>query len=130
MAMCLIEIVLTIPLCGFVLFISFNELDVYPWKGLSDLHQDFGRIDEYSADEWTSIPGFRMNNVSNQCMTFGCAAVYFCFFGLSEEAREHYRQAYNAFKQWVGIPDTWRRSHSRAPSYVRFPRIALVTLIP
>ncbi len=94
MSMCVLEMACTIPLCIYVVYSSVTSEPIYKWRGLAELHRDFRRIDRYTVDEWVGS-SYSMGIESTQWFNIGCAFVFFLFFGMTEEARRHYRNVIN-----------------------------------
>ena len=68
---------------------------VEPWKGWADDHYAFSAVWQFTAAEWMN----QSNAVAIQASRFfliACPLVFFAFFGLTEEVRELYRNAFVA----------------------------------
>lgn len=93
MALAFTETISTIPLASYILFLNVKE-GVYPWKGWSDTHADFSRVEYIPSIEWQA------SNVSAAALeitrwsTVLCAFAFFVFFGLATDARERYKGAF------------------------------------
>lgn len=106
MAMCIIEISCTIPLCIYVLVYDTRVLPIYEWKGFADLHWHFDRVDQYPIIQWILMPEVQRSFEVNEWIVIGCAILYFLIFGLTAEARVHYLSAFNVVRSLVGLPST------------------------
>lgn len=101
-ALCLLQAVCTLPLAAFFVYANLTQVPVVPWKGLADLHRDYGKIGHFSLDEW--IQDSRIVIEFENWITIACALVFFIFFGLTEEARKHYRFAFHRVRRWLKVP--------------------------
>nr|BDD37078.1 pheromone receptor [Rhizopogon roseolus] len=98
-----IEVLCTIPLGAFVIYLNAAVSEVYPWISWANTHYDFSRVDQYASIVW------RMDNLSVLSIELSrwflviCAFVFFAFFGFADEARKNYRLAYVSVAQRVGL---------------------------
>lgn len=94
--MCLatMEIIFTIPISSYGLYLNITSKPIYVWKSWSDIHFDFYLIDAVPAEEWRSIPIAATVLELNRWSVIICALIFFAFFGFAEEARKNYRSAY------------------------------------
>ncbi|KAI1790868.1 putative fungal pheromoneG-protein-coupled receptor [Ganoderma leucocontextum] len=102
MGLAAVEVMFTIPLTIYNIVSNFKQ-DPYPWRGFADLHSGFGRVDQYPAVVWRADP--QVVSIINFRLwaPIACALTFFLFFGLSEEARKHYRMAVSAVAQRMGV---------------------------
>jgi hypothetical protein len=91
-----IDILLTVPLGIF--FMRNNAQNVNPWLGWDDTHAKFSNIDQFPSIIWRSIPALELGLECTRWSPVLCAVVWFLFFGLDGQAREHYLLALG----WVG----------------------------
>ena len=75
----------------------------YPYRGLADLHYNFGRVGQYPAALWHSVPGVRFETFIVPGTAIGSAFIFFIFFGLSHDARAQYARS------WATIRGRLRR---------------------
>ncbi|KIM89832.1 hypothetical protein PILCRDRAFT_198438 [Piloderma croceum F 1598] len=68
---------------------------LYPWKGWADDHYAFSAVRQVPAVEWMNEPG-AVPIQASRFFLIACSLVFFSFFGLTEEVRELYRNAYVA----------------------------------
>ena len=106
LAISVIEILCTVPLATYVVIYDAVVLPIYPWRGLADLHYGFSRIDQYPISLWTTQPPIQRSIEINEWIVIGCAILYFLLFGLTEEARKHYKSAFILVAGVVGLPTT------------------------
>lgn len=103
MGMAGLEIICTVPLATYTVVATMTS-EIYPWRGLGDLHLGFGRVRQYPAAIWTTqFLSARSGIESNEWMVIACGLVFFLIFGLAEEARKHYRLAYTSVVKRVGL---------------------------
>lgn len=104
MAMAGLEILCTVPLALYNVISTITAAPIYPWKGLADLHLNFGRVRQYPVEVWTTqFAAFKSGQEATEWMVIGCALVFFLIFGMAEEARKHYRLAYTSVAKRVGL---------------------------
>ncbi len=111
--MAIVEVAFTVPLSTFLLIKTVtSKSNIYPYKGLADLHYDFGRVRQLPAAIWISIPVARDSIEQNEITPIGCAIFYFLLFGLTQEARSRYVFGYNAVAGRLRLPmiDTSKKS--------------------
>ena len=97
MALATCEILLTTPLAIFNIWLNATLSPVGPWISWADTHYDYGRVDQVPALLWRSFPILVISIEVTRWAAPLCALVFFAFFGLADEAKKHYRLAF----QWV-----------------------------
>ncbi|KAI0088239.1 putative fungal pheromoneG-protein-coupled receptor [Irpex rosettiformis] len=102
MALCCCDIFCTIPLVIFLIVFDRTVNPIYVWKGLADLHSGFDRIGQWPALLWTAPSGSIWINTCQNWFTIIYGLLFFCFFGLAEEARTHYRLAFTTIAKKLG----------------------------
>lgn len=102
MALCCFDIFLTIPLVIFLIVFDRTVNPTYEWKGLADLHSGFSRVGQYPSLLWTIPHGAAFINTCQNWFTILYGILFFCFFGLAEEARTHYRLAFTTIAKKLG----------------------------
>ena len=98
-----VEIIFTIPLTIYNIITNLRVAPMYEYKGLADLHWGFSRVVSQSAISWRSSPELVQVMNFRVWAPVGCALLFFCFFGLAEEARKHYKLALSSVAKRVGI---------------------------
>ena len=102
MALAATELCGTIPLSIWLLTRDLQS-PIYVWRGLTDIHLGFSRVEQFPFIVWGSIPGEKEQLTLQAYLTIACGVVFFAFFGLAEEARTHYRYAITSVAKRLGI---------------------------
>jgi len=90
MALSSIEIFGTIPLGTY--WIVYNaRKGVGPWKSWAYQHSDYSQIPQIPVSIWRNRPELVVGLESFRWSLVLCAFIFFAFFGLADEARQHYR---------------------------------------
>lgn len=100
MLLSFLEMVLTIPLAVYSIYINTNGVPVAPYKSWADTHYQFWVVLQIPAFIWQ---GNQANAIAVEMgrWIYPCAAfLFFALFGFAEEARRHYRAAF----WWVVRP--------------------------
>lgn len=97
------HIIYTIPLASWVLYRQTRS-PLYEWRGLGNLHYDFGRIGQYPAILWWYNPRSKSAILFTSWSGIASAFLFFAFFGCAEEARKHYTMAARAIARIFGWP--------------------------
>lgn len=95
MVICVIEIFFMVPLCTFTVIINATDGPFDKYVGFAGLRSDLNRVGQYPAFLWTHHRVTRHTVEINQWILIGSSLLYFAIFGLTEEARKHYRAAFN-----------------------------------
>ncbi|KAF7799486.1 hypothetical protein EIP86_010721 [Pleurotus ostreatoroseus] len=101
--MCLagIELLCTVPIASYLLARELRS-PIYQWRGLGDLHWGFSAVHQTSSIMWLMDPGNVTLLTMEQWLYVTCGLIFFLFFGLAEEARTHYRQAFTTVAKKLG----------------------------
>jgi hypothetical protein len=102
MILCCLEILCTIPLNIYLIVFERIIVPSYHYIGMEDLHWEFSRIGQVPAVLWLLTPDAIQRFTMQQWLTIACGLVFFGLFGLSEEARTHYRSAFNTVAKKLG----------------------------
>jgi pheromone a factor receptor len=101
MALCLIDICLTVPLA--TMFLCVAARHVHPWSWEST-HTHFSWVGQYPFIVWNQWGNWTKFNIAmSQWTPVLCGFVFWGFFGFTDEAMRHYRLAYHAIVGWVGF---------------------------
>lgn len=103
--MCLagIEVICTVPLGSYALYLNAGHHGIRPWISWADTHSGFSRVDQFPSVIWRANP---VNNVSlelTRWIAIICAFIFFGFFGFADEAKKNYRSALTSVAKRVGI---------------------------
>ncbi|KAI0796071.1 GPCR fungal pheromone mating factor [Abortiporus biennis] len=89
MVMTLVEILFTVPLSTWR-FVVALQTPIYPWKGLADLHEGFGRVRQFPLELWISDESAVRSIVYLQYATIVIGLIFFFVFGFSKESKDYY----------------------------------------
>ncbi|KAG6899201.1 hypothetical protein C0993_012367, partial [Termitomyces sp. T159_Od127] len=116
MALAMTEILFTVPLASFLLWLNITATPIEPWKSWSDTHYNYSRVDLYPATLWRS--GNRNQLVAielSRWATPACALIFFCYFGFTEEAKRNYVATFWFLLRLLGLRPTKGIEKSGAP---------------
>lgn len=94
MALATTELMLTIPISSFAIYLDATAQPVGPWRSWSDTHYDFSRVDQIPAFEWRANKEFEVAQELGRWLVPACALIFFAYFGLAAEAMKHYKMAF------------------------------------
>ncbi|OCB90638.1 fungal pheromone GPCR [Sanghuangporus baumii] len=99
-----VDAVFTVPISAFLFVqngILRGSIESYNW---TDAHRDFSRIGTSSSEEWSMEGRWRRFGPRwNAWASPVCAVIFFCFFGLTNEAREGYKGVFVAILRLFGF---------------------------
>jgi pheromone a factor receptor len=98
------DLLCTVPLSVYFIYVDLtSEPGLQPYLGWADTHADFYRVDQIPAILWRhNSHNARVLEVSRWIVVV-CAFIFFMFFGFADEARKHYRTAYQTLVKTVGM---------------------------
>lgn len=121
MALASIELLCTIPISTYIMAINIS-VGLSPYKGWADLHFNYSHVNQIPSVIWHLDKTLAICLELARWLVVACALIFFGFFGFAEEARRHYRSAFqNMAKRLPAIPCfTPRRKQKSAilPQYV------------
>ncbi|KAE9383748.1 pheromone receptor [Gymnopus androsaceus JB14] len=85
------EIVFTVPLSCWSIYLNITSQPIEPWNGWADVHSDFSRVDQFPSVIRHLNEGTAISLETTRWFVVVCAIVFFGFFGFADEARKHYR---------------------------------------
>ncbi|KAJ3730847.1 pheromone receptor [Lentinula raphanica] len=94
MLLALIDIMCTIPIGTYTIYISLKSVPLNPWISWDDTHFDFGRVQLVPAVIWRSNPATYTSLQITRWLPVVCAFIFFALFGFAEEAMKNYRRAF------------------------------------
>ncbi|KAF9238461.1 pheromone A receptor-domain-containing protein [Melanogaster broomeanus] len=98
-----IEVVSTIPLGAYSIYLNATAQPIQRWISWSNTHYDFSAVGQYPSVVWHENSLTVMSIQLTRYFVVICAVIFFAFFGLAEEARKNYRQAYQSVAKRVGL---------------------------
>lgn len=94
MLLACLEMMLTIPLSAYGIYINTYGLSLAPWVSWSDTHYNFSHVEIAPAVLWRTSKMFTVQ-VELDRWIYPCSALlFFALFGFAQEARRHYRAAF------------------------------------
>ncbi|KAK1230773.1 a-factor receptor [Marasmius sp. AFHP31] len=94
MTLALVDILFSIPLASYVIYIGSSGLKLSPWISWEDTHYDFGRIVKVPALIWRNNSSSVISVELNRWIGVVCAITFFALFGFANEAKKNYRLAF------------------------------------
>ncbi|KAJ3759519.1 pheromone receptor [Lentinula raphanica] len=112
MLLALIDIMCTIPLGIYIIYIELKGVDLAPWVSWDDTHFDFGRVVLVPAVVWRSDPTDATAVQINRWVPIFCAFIFFALFGFAEEAIKNYRLAFWFVAHRIGFQNVANNTRS------------------
>lgn len=103
MVLALIEMMCTIPIGIYSIYIDNKGVTLEPWTSWANVHFGFSFVSQIPAVVWRSDPAFRTSVELTRWLFPVCALLFFALFGLQGEAWRHYVQAYWRVAKIFGI---------------------------
>ncbi|KAF8207432.1 pheromone A receptor-domain-containing protein [Mycena galopus ATCC 62051] len=98
------DIIFTIPLSVFVLYVATVVQGIVPWVSWADTHSNFSRVDQIPGVFWRANVWDVAGVEGMRWMTVGAGLLFFAYFGFAEEAVKNYRGAWYTVARRVGLP--------------------------
>ena len=116
MALACTEILCTTPLAIFITWLNLTAQPVEPWKGWSDTHFDYSRVEQIPSILWHQNNLLVIGMELSRWVVPFLAFVFFGYFGFAEEARKHYRLAFWAVAKRFGFSPPPKSNPGSLPS--------------
>ena len=100
------EMLCTVPISVYSIYISNKGVALQPWISWADTHYDFSYVGQIPAVEWMSDPNFRLSVELTRWLFPASALLFFLLFGFGTEARKHYRAAFLRVVKFFGYKPT------------------------
>ena len=117
MALSSVEILGTIPL-GLLVMVTDVKYGLITWATWEEFHRDYFLVRQYPSSIWRSIALLDFGHEFSRWSLVLCAFIFFAFFGLADESRQHYRLVYTWFatkvKARLGRGDSMSSKGARA----------------
>jgi len=121
MALATTELLCTVPLASYTIYLNLTTTPLAPYRGWDDLHFDYGRVDQIPALLWRLDPKNITSLEMSRWLVVTCALVFFMFFGFADEARRHYKAAVDVVLKRLGVkPDSLCLGRMRKPALLPF----------
>ncbi|KAF9522216.1 STE3-like pheromone receptor [Crepidotus variabilis] len=109
----ILDLVCTVPLGIYSLYLGPRGSTLRPYVSFRESHANFSNVELIPTSEWRSDPSFHFSVELMRWMHVYCAFLFFAAFGLTVDARLHYRNA--ILKVFKGAEHSYRRlSHMDA----------------
>lgn len=105
MSLAMTEILFTIPIATYGLYLNITSRPIYPWKSWSDIHFDWYTIDTYPASYLRFNQTALITLELSRWTVVFCAFTFFAFFGFADEARRNYKRIFMEVTQRFGSFD-------------------------
>ncbi|KAJ7055539.1 STE3-domain-containing protein [Mycena amicta] len=103
MALASVDLMFTIPLAIWVLYVNVAVVGLSPWISWADTHSNFSRVVQVPGFIWRSDPLSVASIETLRWATVFCAFVFFGFFGFADEAMKNYKTALSSVARRVGL---------------------------
>lgn len=100
-----VEIVCTVPISAYGLYLNLTAGRIAPWISWEDTHFNYSKVEQYPAALWRMDQNAVISFELSRWLAPFCAFVFFGFFGFAEEARANYAKAF----RWVRNLPPFRR---------------------
>ena len=98
-----IEILCTVPLASFGIYLNLATTPVEPYVNWANAHNELSVIFQVPAVVWRATTLSTVSSELSRWVIVVCAVVFFAFFGFADEARRNYRLAYTSVAKRVGL---------------------------
>ncbi|KZT19586.1 STE3-like pheromone receptor [Neolentinus lepideus HHB14362 ss-1] len=116
MALAMTEMLCTVPIGCYMIYLNASAQNVRPWKGWADTHYDFSRVDQFPSVVWRMYHRSAVSIELTRWLLPVCAIIFFAFFGFASEARRHYALVF----WWVAKRFGFQRPASKPKAYAMF----------
>jgi pheromone a factor receptor len=110
MLLALVDIMFTIPLGAYTMYIGNKGVRLAPWISWEDTHFNFARVAQIPTLLWRSDTSFTISVELTRWLPIFCAFVFFALFGFAAEATKHYALTF----WWIAKPFGFSPSTSRS----------------
>jgi pheromone a factor receptor len=117
-ALASVEIICTVPLGIYALYLNVANNVMHPWISWQDTHSGYSRVDQIPSILWRSIPLQQSSLELSRWLPIVCALLFFGFFGFADEARKNYRSAVSSVAKLVGVSTTASSSTAISSSQI------------
>jgi len=127
MLLAMTDMVLTVPLAVFSIFLGTYGVKLAPWISWEEVHYNFSRVKLVPAIVWRSDGWFMASVELTRWLYVVSAFIFFALFGFASEAQKHYKDAFQRclrpFNQVSIFQGKWRKRSqvSLLPRFVQSP---------
>ncbi len=97
------EMVCTIPIGAYSIYINTAGVNLAPWISWADTHAQFSHVEMVPAIFWRQNRSFLISVVMGQWVYVFAAFLFFALFGFAEEAQKHYAATFWWIMKWFGV---------------------------
>ena len=94
MALSMTELLLTVPLSIYVIWLDSTAMPLDKWVSMEDTHFNYSRVEQFPRILYTANAKYTMSLEFTRWIVVVCSFIIFGYFGFAEEARRHYKQAF------------------------------------
>ncbi|KAH9943675.1 pheromone A receptor-domain-containing protein, partial [Amylocystis lapponica] len=103
MALATTELMLTIPISSYAIYLNATAQPLDPWVSWWNTHWDFSRVEQIPSIIWRMDHELVIAMELGQWLNPLCALIFFAYFGVASEARKHYKMAFWAVARRLGF---------------------------
>ncbi|KAK7435130.1 a-factor receptor [Stygiomarasmius scandens] len=97
------EVLLTVPLGAYAMYLDATAGVISPWISFADTHWGFSRIDSFPSILWRASPKSEISIELSRWAPIMCAFIFFVYFGFADEARKNYKAMYGSVAKKLGV---------------------------
>ncbi|KAI9571964.1 putative fungal pheromone GPCR, STE3-type [Boletus coccyginus] len=131
MMLALSEMLFTVPISIYSIYIANKGVQIQPWISWADTHYNFSYVGQIPAVVWMSDPNYRLSVELTRWLFPASGFVFFFLFGLGSEARKSYRAAFLHVAKLIGykrasempayMPQKWKSNLNKKNSVGSLP---------
>ncbi|KAJ6457107.1 pheromone A receptor-domain-containing protein [Mycena vitilis] len=96
------DLLFTIPLSIWVLWVNVSVVGLSPWVSWADTHSNFSRVVQVPGVFWRADVYTVASLETTRWATVACALLFFGYFGFADEAMKNYRHYFFTVAKRVG----------------------------
>ncbi|KAJ7822241.1 pheromone B alpha 1 receptor [Mycena leptocephala] len=121
MALASTDLLLTMPMGIWVLWVNVRVVGLSPWISWDDTHSNFSRVVQVPGIYWRADPYSAASVETLRWATVACALLFFAFFGFADEAIKNYRGAFQSVAKRMGYTSAGSSRFSSTGATSKFP---------
>lgn len=103
MSLSIIDMMCTVPLGVYSIYIGNKGVSLAPWVSWEDTHFNFSRVGVVPSLIWRSDPSFQTSVELTRWLPVVCAFLFFALFGFASEAKKHYKMVFTLVAKPLGF---------------------------
>ncbi|KAF7373125.1 Pheromone B alpha 1 receptor [Mycena sanguinolenta] len=96
------DLLCTIPLGIWVLWVNVKVVGLSPWISWADTHSHFSNVEQVPGVYWRAKVYDVASLETTRWLTVACALLFFAYFGFADEAFKNYRSAFASVARKMG----------------------------